>query len=225
MRDYSRFDGYYNELITDIYGQPSDEGHLRDMKSIITRWVLPLGISSVLDVGCGEGTASIFFKEADISYTGIAIGEDVEKAVSAGRNVFEQDFNFINSDATYDLIFSRHSLEHSPFPLITLMDWHRISNKWLCVVLPNPDYYKYIGRNHYSVLNQHRAAWLLRRAGWKMNKFFMNKEEIWFLCVKKPRISYEGWTKTPLDERVYEFERDKLSVQDIEVDVSSFLGE
>lgn len=210
-RDYSNFDRYYNELISDIYAQPPDDKHTDAIKAIVLNWINILKIDSVLDVGCGEGIAQDFLRDG-IQYEGIAIGADVIKAQAKGRNVVGRDFNFLEDygDDTWNLILARHALEHSPFPLLTLMEWHRVSSKWLCVVLPNPEHYTFTGRNHYSVMEAHQAGWILRRAGWKLKKFFMNTEEIWFLCEKKPRISYEGWAKVPLTTELHEFERDKF---------------
>ena len=210
MRDYTYIDKYYDELLGDVYAQPTDSGHTKLSNEVIREWIFPLHISSVLDVGAGEGDAQILLEQKGIGYTGIAIGEDVVKGKKAGHNLVEGDFNFL-SYTGFDLVLSRHSLEHSPFPLITLMEWHRVSNHYLCLVLPNPLHYTYVGRNHYSVMEAHQAGWLLRRAGWKVKKFYLSKEEIWFLAEKVSRISYEGWAKTPLDGRVHELERDTYS--------------
>ena len=205
-RAYNRFDEYYEELLQDIYPQPSDEWHTEEMSRIINEWVAPLGIGSVLDVGCGEGEAQEFFLQHDIAYWGIAQGNDV---IAAGtRNVSEADFNFIDSnDNSYDLVFSRHSLEHSPFPLITLMEWHRVSSKWLCLVLPNPAHFTFVGRNHYSVMDASQSAWILRRAGWVIEKFRISPEELWFLCYKMPRLGPQGWA-AELNRNIHEYERD-----------------
>lgn len=206
MRNWERINSYYDELLQDVYAQPPDKWHTDEIRNVIRQWIGPLKISSVLDVGCGEGEAQEFFEELGIRYWGIALGSDV---INAGtRNVSEEDFNCISAkDDSYNLVFSRHSLEHSPMPLITLMEWHRVSSKWLCVVIPNPDYFTDMGRNHYSVMRASQAAWLLRRAGWKVKKVKVTHKEYWFLGEKFPRIGVDGWTDT-LTNKIYEFERD-----------------
>ena len=221
-RDYNNLDLYYDELLGDIYPQPMDDGHLKAMKDIIIKWITPLGVSTVLDVGCGEGDSQKFFKSLSCTYIGMAHGQDVYLGFEKGNFIFDLDFNFIPfDDNTQELIFSRHSLEHSPFPLITLMEWHRISSKWLCLILPNPEHYKYVGRNHYSVMNAAHAAWILRRAGWKMRKVSVKKEEMWYLCEKAQRIGYEGWAEAPLNNHIYEFERDLIKLNG-EIDVKQY---
>jgi len=223
MRDYSKFDEYYQELLRDIYPQPPDVWHSQQMRYIVERWIPKIGASSVLDVGCGEGDAQPIFKGLGIAYTGVAIGEDVRKGIAAGRNVFDSDFNFLNyGDESFDLIFSRHSLEHSPFPLLTLMEWHRVSKRWLCVIMPNPSYTTWSGRNHYSVAEPRQIAFLLRRAGWRLMRVRLTGKEFQFLCIKCPRISYEGYVKVPIHNKIYEFERDKLRVNGVDMDVSNF---
>ena len=107
------------------------------------------------------------------------------------------------------IIFSRHYLEHSPFPLLTLMEWHRVSKKYLCLVLPNPEYFTYVGRNHYAVMgDKTQIRWLLRRAGWKIIKRKYTEFEYRYLCEKKERIGYEGWAEIPLPTYIYENDRD-----------------
>lgn len=223
MRDYLHLDQYYSELLEDIYPQPPDHWHMAEMKNVIDNWIASLGVSTILDVGCGEGEAQEYFERCGIDYHGVAFGQDVALARAAGRTVFEQDFNFLPYER-FDLIFSRHSLEHSPFPLLTLMEWHRIATKWLCLITPNPRHFTYTGRNHYSVLDASQMAWLLRRAGWKIKKVRLTSIEFWFLCEKMPRIGYEGWARTPLSPVQYEFERD-LSEYLGEIDVDVYLAD
>lgn len=203
MRDYSNIDKYYQELMdNDPYHQPIDDGHLKLMENFIGEYVLPLRPKSVLDVGSGEGYTKRILDAHKVSCEEI----DIENG---------QDFNFLG-DVNFDLILSRHTLEHSPFPLITLMEWHKVSNKYLALVLPNPEHFKYVGRNHYSVMNQHQAVWLLRRAGWKVRKFSQRADELWFLCDKMKRISYEGWAEIPLRSEIHAYERDRLKEKSVD---------
>lgn len=224
-RDYHNFDLYYQELLGDVYSQPSDEGHLKLMTEVINRWIIPLGVSLVFDAGAGSGDAYNIFKAHKIDYLGCALNEDF--SVAGVNHVGPLDFNFATKefgDEFFDLVLSRHSLEHSPFPIITLMDWYKVSKKWLALVVPNPEHYKYVGRNHYSVANIHQNVWWLRRAGWKLNKLNVTETEFWFLCEKKPRISYEGWAKAPIHHLLYEFERDLKDFKG-EMDVAKYFAD
>lgn len=190
MRNYLFFDRYLDELQKDIYEQPEDVGHTEMAKDIINKWIpLISDAKTVLDMGCGTGFCRQFFLEHSVGYSGLDVTVNGEFGFMSG------DFTFSNiHDEMFDLIFSRHSLEHSPFPLITLMEWHRIARKYLMLIVPNPGYYTYVGRNHYSVMNIRQCRWLLRRAGWQIiERDYSEHTELRFLCRKLPRVGCEGY--------------------------------
>lgn len=169
-RDYKHFDGHLNKLIGQIYPQPEDDGHTALAKQVIDAWMSKMTTChSVLDVGCGTGFCQTMFERWDVKYEGICLGQDYIEATNLGRNVKKMDFTFLDyPDDSFDLIFSRHSLEHSPFPLISLMEWARVAKNWLGIVLPTPEWYTYRGHNHYSVMNMEQIKNLLDVAGWKL---------------------------------------------------------
>lgn len=200
MRDYKHIEGYINRLLGDVYPQPEDEGHSALGLRVIDHWMSRMTTChSVLDVGCGQGFCQPLFEKWDVKYQGVALGEDVIEAQDKGRNVTKMDFSFLDyADNSFDLIFSRHSLEHSPMPLLTLMEWYRVSRSWLGLVVPSPDWYGYTGRNHYNVLHFEQWKNLLDNAGWNVMwqevdslVFDVNKpdelkpHEYWIMCEKK----------------------------------------
>lgn len=170
MRNYDNIDRYINKLYADIYEQPEDVGHLKLAQKVVTHWMSRLTTChSVLDVGCGQGMCQFMFEQWGTRYEGIALGEDVVKAQELGRNVKRMDFSFLDyPDNSFDLIFARHAWEHSPMPLITAMEWNRVATNWLGVVLPAPEWYGFVGRNHYSVMTMEQAKNLLDVAGWRV---------------------------------------------------------
>jgi SAM-dependent methyltransferase len=200
MRDWSRHDQYLNKLYGEIYPQPEDDGHTHLAEKVINHWMSRMTTChSVLDVGCGTGFCQPLFEKWGVEYKGIALGEDVLQAQSLGRNVSRMDFSFLDyPDNHVDLIFSRHSLEHSPMPLLTLMEWNRVSTNWLGIVLPAPEWYTFRGRNHYGVMLIEQVENLLDVAGW--NPLWKNVDvlppdldkpnevkphEYWIMCEKK----------------------------------------
>ncbi len=203
MRDFSNINRYLDELSQDIYSQPEDDGHTEMIRDVFSKWTWMLAAESVLDVGCGaEQVAKKFFDELQVEYTGISLGEE---------NQIQMDMSFLDfEDESFELIWCRHVLEHSPMPLLTLMEFHRVSSGSLCLIMPNPSHFTFTGRNHYYVAERHQIAWLLRRAGWQIVEMEFTSEEFRFMCVKQPRISYEGYVSAPLDAKVYQFERDGL---------------
>lgn len=191
VRNYKYVDQHLNELLDDVYAQPEDIGHTTLALEVIKRWITKLTTcESVLDAGCGEGFLQPAFADLDIEYTGVCLGEDYIKAKERGRNVEKHDFNFMPYDSeSFDMIFARHALEHSVMPIITLMEWHRIAKYWLCLIMPKPKYWTFIGRNHYSVMALSQCRFLLQRSGWKiMWEDHSHYTEYRFMCEKVHRV-------------------------------------
>lgn len=198
MRDFSHIDRYITQLYRDLYPQPPDEGHTALATKVINHWMSRMTTChSVLDVGCGQGFCQYAFERHDVKYEGIALGEDVEIAQQLKHNVKKMDFSFLDyPDNSFDLIFARHALEHSPMPLITLMEWHRVSANWLGIILPAPEWYTFTGRNHYSVMTMEQIRNLLNVAGWNViwedidmlpfgNENEPKPHEYWLMSEKK----------------------------------------
>ena len=196
-RDYTHIDQYLSELQGDIYQQPLDDGHASMAKQVIENWVTKLTTcNNVLDVGCGQGDMQEWFEELGLEYTGVTLGIDYLVATRANRNVSKQDYTFLSyPDNSFDLIFARHSLEHSFSPILSLMEWHRVATSWLCLILPTPSYWGVAGRNHYSVVNASQAKFLMGRAGWvPIWEDMSDKREFRFMAQKMNRLGYDDST-------------------------------
>lgn len=169
MRDFRRWDSYLNKLTHDIYAQPPDEGHTAwATQAVVTMASIVQGASSVLDVGCGQAFMKPIFEKMGYEWTGITIGEDFAICQSLGiENVHNADMSFMPfEDNSFDLIFARHVLEHSPAPILSLMEWRRVCKGWLILIAPTPNFWTIRGKNHYSVLPKENLTWLLARSGW-----------------------------------------------------------
>jgi SAM-dependent methyltransferase len=192
MRNWTHHDQYVTKLYGEIYPQPDDSGHTRLAEEIIENWMSKMTTcASVLDLGCGTGFCQSMFEKWNVSYEGICLGEDFLEAGKHGRNVKKMDFNFLDyEDNSFDLLFSRHSLEHSPMPLLTLMEWARVSKNWLGLVLPAPEWYTYRGHNHYAVMNMEQIRNLLDVSGWNI---------LW------DEEGYDVWDRKTGERRVCEY--------------------
>ncbi len=189
MRDYKYIDSYIVKLYEDIYPQPVDGGHMDMAENILHKWLPKLTPKeNVIDMGCG---ATAFckntFEHYGVKYTGVTLGQDVITCRGAGIDVIDSDFSFMTAipNNTFDLVFARHSLEHSPMPIITLMEWRRICRNWAIIVLPNPAHYGWGGLNHYSVANDVQALWWFERAGWEVLwRDYTEKTELRYMMRK-----------------------------------------
>lgn len=190
MRDYQHIERYLNILAGDIYPQPPDEGHQKMLENICSQWLPVLtNLNSILDVGCGQGQAFPTLQQYASRVEGVTLGPDFDICRANGLDVKSADMSFLPyDDKEFDLIFGRHVLEHSPAPLLALMEWWRVSEQWLMLIMPDPKHYGYIGKNHYYVLNREQIDNILDRAGWRpIWRDDEEKTEIRVFCEKVRR--------------------------------------
>jgi len=168
MRDYTNFNQCLDRLAGDVYAQPPDPSHAHWAMDGVSG-LLPTDVRMVLDVGCGQGFCKPIFEAASVVWTGVTIGADYDVCVAQEFPVLNLDMTFLDgiSDASHDMVFARHVLEHSPFPILTLMEWRRVAITNLLLIAPAPAYWKYRGKNHYSMATKEQIQWWLQRAGWK----------------------------------------------------------
>lgn len=176
-RDISRLERFLDRLAADVYPEmPSD------LHSEITIWALKkleeffplLEGMKVLDVGCGQGPALEYFHSRRTDYLGVTLGEDDIIACRAkGYRVEKMDQSFLAvADGSQDLLWARHVIEHSVFPLFTLHEFNRVlcSGGVLYLEVPAPETscHHECNPNHYSVLNKGSWRSLIERSGFRI---------------------------------------------------------
>jgi SAM-dependent methyltransferase len=106
--------------------------------------------------------------------------EDIKMCEEKGHTIKKYDFSFLPQkdgyyDESVDFIFCRQSLEHSPYPIFSLMEYNRIlkQNSKIYIEVPCPDAERQheFNLNHYSILGHNMLAALLIRTGFRVDTF------------------------------------------------------
>jgi len=177
---------YYEWLVNcHIYDEGESDMHEKITKQVVETYIDPLNIAKdakILDLGCGPGYFLDFMKARGYTdLVGVTLSpNDVKLCESKGHTIKKYDLSFLpQKDGYYDesvnMIFLRHALEHSPFPIISLMEYNRILKQngilYIEVPCPGSDRKHEYNLNHYSILGDFQLAALLERTGFGIMKF------------------------------------------------------
>lgn len=177
----------YNEYLytAHIYDEGPSEFHQQLTEQTVKDYVDPLNLpkdAKILDMGCGPGYFLDEMKKRGYTdLVGITLSHgDIEECKKKGHAVKQYDFSFIPQkdgyyDESVDFIFCRQSLEHSPYPIFTLMEYNRIlkHNGKMYIEMPSPDTDRQheTNLNHYSILGHNMLGALITRAGFRIDTF------------------------------------------------------
>ena len=176
---------FYNEYLytNHIYDEGESGFHKEITTQVVNEYIDKLNLkkdSVILDLGCGPG----YFLDNMVQhgYTnciGVTLSPgDIETCVNKGHTIKQYDLSFLPQtdgyyDESVDFIFLRHALEHSPYPIFSLMEYNRVlkqnSKIYIEVPQPNCDRYHEYNINHYSILGHHQLFALLQRCGFKID--------------------------------------------------------
>lgn len=174
---------FYNEYLytNHIYDEGDSEFHKVLTTRVVNDYVDKLKLPKdckIIDVGCGPGYFLDEMKQRGYTdITGITLSPgDIELCTNKGHKIEQFDISFLPQTAGYydesvDFIFCRHALEHSPYPIFTLMEYNRVlkQNSYIYIEVPQPDCerrHEY-NLNHYSIFGHHQLFALLDRCGFK----------------------------------------------------------
>lgn len=154
---YQRLDCYISGLLKDIYPEIPSEPHISITRLMIEKLseYRSLKDLSVLDIGCGQGLALEHFSGKGCKVVGTTFGEDYRICRAKGFEVYEMDQSFLDFSAgEFDVIWCRHALEHSLFPLFTLAGFSDVLKNdgliYIEVPAPSTSAHHEKNRNHYS---------------------------------------------------------------------------
>lgn len=179
-RDLSRLNTFLDRIEADVYPEILSQPHGEITGVALQRLVelFPLRTSMrVLDVGCGQGPALEFFREHGLDYLGVTLSdEDIEACRLKGFRVEKMDQSFLElPDQSQDLVWARHVVEHSVFPLFTLHEFSRVLKPggMLYMEVPAPETCcrHELNPNHYSVFPKSSWKALLERSGFMIIKY------------------------------------------------------
>jgi SAM-dependent methyltransferase len=178
---------FYNEWLytAHIYDEGDSLFHKELTTQTVINYIDPLEIpkdAAILDLGCGPG---YFLDEMKArGYTnlvGVTLSPgDIALCEGKGHIVKTYDLSFIPQkdgyhDESVDFIFLRHALEHSPYPIFSLMEYNRLLKQggkiYIEVPAPDCDRKHETNLNHYSILGSTQLGALLVRTGFDVDIF------------------------------------------------------
>ena len=178
---------FYNEWLytAHIYDEGDSQFHKELTSQVVKTYVDPLNIAKdakILDLGCGPGYFLDEMKAREYTnVTGVTLSPgDIKLCEDKGHKIAKYDLSFIPQkdgyhDESVDFIFLRHALEHSPYPIFSLMEYNRILKQGsrIYIEVPAPDCERKHewNLNHYSILGEQQLLALLQRTGFDVNVF------------------------------------------------------
>jgi SAM-dependent methyltransferase len=178
---------FYNEWLytAHIYDEGDSKFHQQLTKQVVETYVDPLELpkdAHILDLGCGPGYFLDEMKEREYTNIhGVTLSPgDIAICEGKGHDIKKYDLSFLPQkdgyyDESVDFIFLRHALEHSPYPIFSLMEYNRVlkqgSKIYIEVPAPDCDRKHEFNLNHYSILGHNQLAALLQRTGFDIDSF------------------------------------------------------
>jgi len=147
-RDWAKTETYYFQTLKEqFYGPGRNDG---DPAITSAKLLIPNDVKTVLDIGSGS--------------EGAGFNEHVDLGLGT-------DFHWLPyGDNSFDLVWARHALEHSPMPFFALLEWHRVTKKYLLIILPEPTPYIAEYWGHWSCLPDFGWRALFKKANLKLLK-------------------------------------------------------
>ena len=177
----------YNEWLytAHIYDEGDSQFHQQLTKQVVEMYIDPLNLAKdavILDLGCGPGYFLDEMKERGYTnITGVTLSPgDQQNCRNKGHTIKGYDLTFLPQkdgyyDESVDFIFLRHALEHSPYPIFSLMEYNRVlkqgSKIYIEVPAPECERKHEFNDNHYSILGASQLGALLIRCGFNIEQF------------------------------------------------------
>lgn len=178
---------FYNEWLytAHIYDEGDSQFHQKLTSQVVETYIDPLDLpkdAHILDMGCGPGYFLDEMKKREYTNVhGVTLSPgDIKICEDKGHDIKKYDLSFLPQkdgyyDESVDFIFLRHALEHSPYPIFTLMEYNRVLKQGskIYIEVPAPDCERRheLNPNHYSILGANQLGALLIRCGFDIDQF------------------------------------------------------
>lgn len=177
---------YYEWLVNAHIYDEGESGFHKDLTTqVVKKYIDPLNLDKndkILDLGCGPGYFLDEMKQREYqNVIGVTLSPgDIKLCEGKGHTIKKYDLSFLPQadgydDESVDFIFLRHALEHSPYPIFSLIEYNRVlkqgSKIYIEVPAPDCDRKHEFNLNHYSILGQSQLVALLQRTGFDINVF------------------------------------------------------
>ncbi|MFA5013948.1 MAG: methyltransferase domain-containing protein [Actinomycetota bacterium] len=177
--DYTNFERHYQYLTSQIYTEPYSAHHAQTAKEMVQYFCYHLDFLSAVEFGCGTAPCLDEMKKMGKKTLGVTLGGE-----KLDHEVLREDMHFTSlPDGSFEMAVVRHALEHSPMPLILLLEIRRIATKFVLIAVPSPTEFCIRHKNHYSVFHRINWEYLFKLSGWKVKDY----RQIRFFC--------EDWEK------------------------------
>jgi SAM-dependent methyltransferase len=177
----------YNEWLytAHIYDEGDSKFHKALTSQVVETYIDPLNLAKdakILDLGCGPGYFLDEMKTRGYTdVTGVTLSPgDVKICEDKGHKISKYDLSFLPQkdgyyDESVDFIFLRHALEHSPYPIFSLMEYNRVLKQGSYIYIEVPaagcERRHEWNPNHYSIFAEGQLTALIQRTGFKIEKF------------------------------------------------------
>jgi len=178
---------FYNEWLytAHVHEEGNSQMHAALTKQVVETYIDPMELpkdAHILDLGCGPGYFLDAMKERGYTnVTGVTLSPgDQQTCKDKGHNIKGYDLSFLPQrqgyyDESVDFIFLRHALEHSPYPIFSLMEYNRVLKQgakiYIEVPAPDCDRKHEFNLNHYSIMGSTQLGALLTRCGFNIDQF------------------------------------------------------
>ncbi len=158
-----------------------------------------LGVHSVLDVGCA-GITRNWWIDHGYDWHGLTLPRDAHKLMAQGIPVDVADVASMPcGDGAFDLVYASHVLEHSPMPLVALLEIRRVA-RFLAFAVPR--WPRMVDEPyHYSCAPLEMWRQWLDVSRWAIVADFSGSRDFEFLCIHPSDAVALEAVKSPLEER------------------------